>query len=106
MIGEDATQRAVPDPEARAMLDGLVRERGLQRFAYFLVSGEGRFLPNGIEVTSGHVLDATGRVFRFWTDWDTDRDQASFRIWKLAKTNPRWDRNREYQGARAAVGLI
>ena len=92
--------------EARAMLDGLVRERGLQRFAYFLVSGEGQFLPNGIEITSGHVLDTTGQVYRFWTSRDSDRDQASFRIWKLAKTNSRWDRNREYQSARAAVGLI
>lgn len=44
------------------MLDALVRARGLQQFAYFLVTGEGSFLPNGVEVTSGHVLDATGRV--------------------------------------------
>ena len=40
------------------MLDTLVRARGLQRFAYFLVTGEGSFLPNGVEVTGGHVLDA------------------------------------------------
>jgi hypothetical protein len=105
VIGEDTTQRAVPDPEARAMLDALVRARGLQRFAYFLVTGEGRFLPNGVEVTSGHVLDASGRVFRFWTAWDTERDQASFKIWRPAATNPRWERSREYQRARVAVGL-
>ena len=106
MIGEDTTQRAVPDPDARAMLDGLVRERGLDRFAYFLVTGEGRFLPNGVEVTSGHVLDATGRVFRFWTAWDADRDRASFKIWKPTTPNPRWERSREYQRACTAVGLI
>jgi hypothetical protein len=98
-------REVVPAPEAHAMLDALIRANGLQRFAYFRVSGEGRFLPNGIEVTSGHVLDATGRVYRFWTDWDSDRDLASVRVWKLATTNPRWDRNREDQGARAAVGL-
>ena len=105
MIGEDTTQKAVPDPESRAMLDALVRERGLEQFAYFLVTGEGRFLPNGIEVTSGHVLDATGRIFRFWTTWDGERDQASFKVWKPTPPNPRWERTGEYQRARAAVGL-
>ena len=87
------------------MLDALVRARGLQRFAYFLVTGEGRFLPNGVEVTSGHVLDATGRVFRFWTSWDMERDQASFKIWRSEVANPRWERSQEHQRARAAVGL-
>src|SRR6266496_3015131 len=104
MMGNDRVQSA-PDPKARAVLDGLVRGRGLERFAYFLVTGEGRFLPNGVEVTSGHVLDATGRVFRFWTSWDTDLNQASFRIWRPAAPNPRWSRSREYQRARAAMGL-
>ena len=105
MIGEDTTQRAAPDPDARAMLDTLVRARGLQRFAYFLVTGEGSFLPNGVEVTSGHVLDASGRVFRFWTTWDAERDQASFKVWRPAAASPRWERMGEYQRARAAVGL-
>lgn len=88
-----------------AILDALVRARGLRRFAYFLVTGEGSFLPNGIEVTSGHVLDASGQVYRFWTSWDTEQDQASFKIWRPAASNPRWERNREYQRARTAVGL-
>ena len=105
MIGEVMTQRAVSNPEARAMLDALVLERRLHRFSYFLVTGEGRVLPNGVEVTSGHVLDATGRVFRFWTAWDHDRDRASFKIWKAATANPRWERSGEYQRARTAVGL-
>lgn len=87
------------------MLDALVRERGLRRFAYFLVTGEGRLLPNGVEVTSGHVLDASGQVFRFWTTWDAERAQASFKVWRPAAVNPRWEANREYQRARAAVGL-
>jgi len=86
------------------MLDALVRARGLRRFAYFLVTGEGSFLPNGVEVTSGHVLDATGQVFRFWTTRDTERDQANFKIWRPA-ANPRWERMGECQRARAAVGL-
>lgn len=95
----------VPDPDARTMLDKLVRERGLERFAYFLVSGEGRTLPNGIEVTSGHVLDTSGRVFRFWTDWDAERNQPAFKTWKLATPNLRWEHIGEYQLARAALGL-
>ena len=89
----------------RAILNALVRDRGLQRFAYFLATGEGSFLPNGVEATSGHVLDASGRVFRFWTTWDTARDQASFKIWRPAAANPRWERNREYQRARATMRL-
>jgi hypothetical protein len=105
MIGEDTAHRAVPDPTARAMLDGLVRARGLRRFAYFLVTGEGSFLPNGVEVTSGHVLDASGQIFRFWTAWDKERNQATFKTWRPAATNPRWERMVEYQRARTAVGL-
>ena len=90
----------MPDPDARALLNALVRERGLERFAYFLVTGEGRFFPNGVEATSGHVLDATGQVFRFWTSWDAERAQPSFKVWKLAPPNPRWERIGEYQRAR------
>jgi hypothetical protein len=87
------------------MLDALVREHGLERFAYFLVTGEGRLLPNGVEVTSGHVLDTTGQVFRFWTSWDADRDRPIFKVWKPTSPNPRWERSGEYQRARVAVGL-
>jgi hypothetical protein len=105
MIGEDTTQKTVPDPEGRALLDELVRRQGLERFAYFLVSGEGRFLPSGVEVTSGHVLDATGQVFRFWTSWDDKQDQVSFKVWKPTPPNPRWERLGEYQRALVAVGL-
>jgi hypothetical protein len=37
--------------------------------------------------------------------WDAKRDQASFKTWRSASVNPRWERNGEYQRARAAVGL-
>ena len=44
MIRRDATPtNTVPDPRARAILDGLIRGKGLDRFAYFSVTGEGRF---------------------------------------------------------------
>jgi hypothetical protein len=106
MIHKEPAQRSEPDPKARAVLDALVHERGLERYAFFLVTGEGRFLPNGVEITSGHVLDASGQVFRFWTDWDADRRRPSFKVWKLATPNARWERIGEYQRARAAVGLL
>jgi len=105
MIDRDTAHRTVPDPDARAMLDSLVRERGLERFAYFLVSGEGQTLPNGIEAASGHVLDVSGQVFRFWTTWDSVRDRPAFKTWSRAAPNQRWDRLNEYQRARASLGL-
>jgi hypothetical protein len=105
MINRDATTETVPDPAARAMLDALVREHGLETFAYFFVTGEGQFLPNGMETASGYVIGADGRIFGFWTGWDGDGDQPCFRIWRSASPEPRWERSREYQRARQAVGL-
>jgi len=93
------------DPAARATLDALVRARGLDRFAYFHVTGEGETFPNGVEAASGKVLDAEGRVYRFWTAWDVERGTPTFRIWKRVDPEPRWERSMAYRRARAAVGL-
>ncbi len=71
-----------------------------------LVTGEGRFLPNNVEVTSGYVLDASSQVFRFWMTWDTVRDRASLKIWRPAAANPRWDRLGEYQRARCGRSCL
>jgi hypothetical protein len=95
----------VPDPRARAILDALVRAKGLERYAYFFVTGEGRFLPDGTEESSGCVLDASGRVFSFWTGWDAGRGQKILAEWEEVSVEPHWRRSAEYRRARAAVGL-
>ena len=105
MIERTSPREAVPDPPARAALDALVRARGLNRFAYFHVTGEGETFPNGMEAASGKVIDATGRVYRFWTGWDADRDQPTFRVWEPAEHSPRWERSAAYRRAREVVGL-
>jgi len=95
----------VPDPAGRAALDALVRARGLDRFAYFHVAGEGEVFPSGMEAASGKVLDADGRVYRFWTAWDVERGELTFRVWKPMSPEPRWEASSEYQRARQALGL-
>ncbi len=105
MIERASHREPVPDPPARAILDALVRARGLERFAYFHVTGEGESFPNGMEAASGKVIDATGRVYRFWTAWDAERNAPTFSIWKQAEHEPRWERSAAYRRARAAVGL-
>ena len=48
-------------------LDRLVQEQRIGRFAYFFLSGEGVFYPDGTEESSGHVIDESGRTYAFWT---------------------------------------
>jgi hypothetical protein len=106
MIERDPTPTAtVPDPRARAMLDKLVREKGLERFAYFSVTGEGRFWRDGSEEASGNVIDSRGHVYFFWTAWDAERGAPTFRIWREQQPQERWLRSADYRRARRAVGL-
>jgi hypothetical protein len=106
MIDRSSTSAdTVPDPSARTILDDLVRGKGLQHYAYFFVSGEGTFWPDGTEESSGNVIDRTGRVFFFWTTWDYDRGEPAFRIWEEEQSEERWLRSGEYRRARKAVGL-
>ena len=100
-----AAAEKVPDPRARAILDALVRSKGLERYAYFFVTGEGHFFPNGVEESSGSVIDDHGRVFDFWTAWDARRERPTFRFWRQVDPEPHWERSAEYRRARQAVGL-
>jgi hypothetical protein len=106
MIERDApgTEPAY-DVRQRAALDAAVRAQGLERFAYFLVSGEGTFFPNGLESASGFVIDEHGRVFSFWTAWDAEGERLTFSEWEQVEPRPHWERRAEYRRARAAVGL-
>lgn len=94
-----------PDPEHAELLRRLVREEGLKRFAFFDVVGEGHRMPNGLEVESGHVVDASGRVFSFWTGWDTERGAPKFHRWDEVRPESDWLEDEEYREALDSVGL-
>lgn len=83
----------------------LLAGRGIDRYALFFVTGEGRFFPNRDEEISGSVLTPDGRIFAFWTGWDTALGGPAFRRWYEESPEPQWDASAEYQRARAAVGL-
>ena len=87
------------------MLRRLVREKGLRRFAFFFVTGEGRKLPNGLEVTSGTVIDRTGAVYSFWTAWDDARNEPTLTRWRQIQPDHDWLEDDEYREALDAVGL-
>ena len=96
---EDTYERHV------ATLERLLAERGVGRYATFSEVGEGTFFPDGTEDASGFVVDQHGRVFFYWTGWDAERDAVVFSTWKQVAPEPGWERDPEYQRARAAVRL-
>lgn len=86
-------------------LGRLVEERGLRSYAFFLVTGEGSHLPNGDEEKSGYVVGADGRVYSFWTGWDTLRDETVFTEWEQVVPDVEWVDEPEYQRACAVAGV-
>jgi hypothetical protein len=86
-------------------LTRLLRERGVDRYGLFLVSGEGRKLPDGGEATSGYVIDEAGRVYFFWMAWDTAVNRISLTRWQQVEPDPDWLEEPEYRLAREAAGL-
>jgi hypothetical protein len=93
------------DPRPRAILDELVRRHGLERDAYFHVTGEGRYFPDGTEDVSGYVVDDRGREFFFWTGWDAERGAVIFRTWEEVESRADHRIGAEERRARVAVGL-
>ena len=88
-----------------SVLRQLIRAQGLDRFELFFLTGEGKELPGGLEATSGCVLDATGRVFSFWMDWDAAQQRVALTEWEEDEPEPHWARVAEYQRARRALGF-
>ncbi len=86
-------------------LDALIAERIPGRHAWFWVVQEGATLPDGTYDESGHVIDEQGRVFAFWTGWDTARNTVTFESWEQVQPEPSWTDSVEYRQAREAVGL-
>jgi hypothetical protein len=96
-----------PKPEAAYadMLRRLVETKGLKRYAFFFMTEEGRRLPNGLEDVSGYVVDATGRVFSFWTGWDAEHGVPAFRHWDQVQPESDWLEEEDYREALDAVGV-
>ena len=94
-----------PDTANEDMLRRLVEARGLRDFAFFFLTGEGRTLPNGLEVTSGTVIDKSGSVYSFWTDWDKERNEPRLMRWRQVYRDPDWLEDEEFREALDAVGL-
>jgi hypothetical protein len=97
--------RSQPITREGKLLDRLARARGLKRYAFFFVTGEDDLLPNGVETSSGFVIDDHGRVFSFWTGWDMDCQEPTFSDWERIEPEPGWENSREYRQARQQVGL-
>ncbi len=97
--------------EVTGLLDQLVQEQGHLapgEYAYFFVTGEGRYLPpphEQEEESSGYVVDRHGRVFFWWLGWDPTSSTPRLTTWRATAAEPRWLESTEYQRARGRVGL-
>jgi hypothetical protein len=87
----------------RATLDALIRSKDVGRFAFFDTTIEGRIYPNGMDETSGSIVDERGRVFEFWTAWDAGRGAPAFKFWR--EVDPAKESGAEYRRAREELGL-
>jgi hypothetical protein len=102
-----------PNTPERRLLDRLVRARlpdPYDVYAYFWVTGEGKYLPalidgQRVEIHSGYLIDADGRIYRFWLGWDAEEGQPTFARWGAADPQADWATDSEYQAARRQVGL-
>lgn len=93
------------DTQPALRLRQLVEGRGLGRYAFFFVTGEGDEFPDGTEESSGFVLNEDGRVFSFWLGWDAARGAPIFAEWEQVEAEAHWMRSAEYRRARERVGL-
>lgn len=87
------------------VLPGLLSEKGIQRFALFLVQDEGKQLPGGVEVVSGFVLAASGEVHGFWLGWDESKERYVLDPWYRVDDTRPFEHDPEYRRARALMGL-
>jgi len=94
----------MPDAAHAEVLRRLVEAQGLERFAFFDVIGEGRKMPNGLEVESGLVVDSGGIVHSFWTGWDEALGAPTLTRWSRVEPESDWLDDEEYRRALDAVG--
>ena len=94
-----------PATREAQVLARLIAARGVRRYGMFFVTGEGTFFPNGVEESSGFVVDQQGQVFSFWTGWDSSRREVTFSQWELVDPEVDWPDDDEYRKARKHAGL-
>jgi hypothetical protein len=94
-----------PATREAQVLDRLITARGIGQYGLFFVRGEGEFFPNGVEESSGFVVDGQGRVYSFWTGWDEARQEVHFSTWEQVEPEPEWLEDEQSLQAREAVGL-
>ncbi len=97
MSGDSPTPTSV-------ILRRLLAERGIHRFALFLVQQEGRMLPDGVEAISGFVLTDSD-VYGFWLDWDEGRGDFALNPWYRVEDPSQLASDPEYQRAVAQLRL-
>jgi hypothetical protein len=97
----DASDPPINGPSG-PVLERLFSEKGLRPGTWwpFLVQGEGKQLPFGIESQSGFVLSRDGRVFAWWLD-ATSGGAPVLDRWRLVDDPEHaFARDPEYRAAR------
>jgi hypothetical protein len=94
------------------LLHQLIQARGLAPgdYSVFFATGDGVALPGSdpdeqFEASSGYVLDRSGQVHFYKFGWHPEAHRVDLIEWEPAAPQAHWQRSREYQRARAAVGL-
>jgi hypothetical protein len=94
-----------PATREAQVLARLIAAHGVRRYGVFFVTGEGHFFPNGVEESSGFVVDQHGQVYAFWTGWDSNRRDITFSQWEPVDAEADWLNDDEYKKARKLAGL-
>jgi hypothetical protein len=91
-------------PNIAPALRRLFEAGGLRRYAIWFATGDGTFMPNEEEETSGYVVNEDGRVFFFRTSWD---EATRAETLTLQEVEPRadWMEDRDYRQARDLAGV-
>jgi hypothetical protein len=89
-----------------AAVRNLNAERVTGRISTFGEMDEGTIFPDDTADMSGHVITEDGRLFVFWTTWDSMRARPTFATWEeVEDAAPPIHMAVEERQARAAVGL-
>jgi hypothetical protein len=100
-----ARDRSTDELPGRRVLDRLIRQRGLGRYALFFVTDDGEPAEDGSGKSSGFAVDDHGRFFYFAVGWGPGQRDGTLTDWEEVGPEPHWLRSAEYRQARAAVGL-
>jgi hypothetical protein len=89
------------------VLARLFAAKGLPDDAWwpFLVSGEGKALPGGLESLSGFVLTRDGRVYGWWLDVDAGGEHVLDRWWQVEQPEREFAQDAEFRQARRRLAL-